>query len=92
MTVTVYTLDNCGYCKVAKELLAFKEVPYNEVKVPRDLSTAEFSQQYPGVRQFPLIIDESNNNRIGGFRDLQEWLLDRENQQLLNESVKGLSL
>jgi len=92
MSVKLYTVDNCGYCKVAKELLAFKQVPYTEVKVPRELSTQEFAEKYPDVRQFPLIIDESTSNRIGGFRDLQEWLLSRENQQLLNENIKDLTL
>lgn len=91
MTVTVYTLENCGYCHVAKELLKFKEVPYSEVKVPHDMSTREFTEQYPGVKQFPYILDESNKP-IGAFKDLQEWLLERENRQLLNEQVSGMSI
>lgn len=89
--VTVYTLENCGYCKVAKELLAFKQVSYTEVKVPDDMTTREFVTQYPDVRQFPLILDE-DSNKIGGFSDLQEWLLDREKKQLLNEQISGLSI
>lgn len=91
MTVTVYTLENCGYCKVAKELLKFKNVPYTEVKVPDDMTTREFVLAFPGVKAFPLVIDESNSP-IGGFRDLQEWLLQREEKVLLNEQVSELSL
>jgi len=91
MTVTVYTLDSCGYCKVAKELLEFKSVPYVEVKVPHQMTTRDFKEQFPEVKGFPLIIDEGSN-MIGGFRDLQEWLLERENRQLLNEQVTGLSI
>ena len=91
MTVTVYTLENCGYCKVAKELLKFKEVNYTEVKVPNDMSTRDFVNMYPMVKSFPLIIDEAAQP-IGGFRDLQEWLLSREQRQLLNEQLTGLSI
>jgi len=91
MTVTVYTLESCGYCKVAKELLTFKNVPYTEIKVPVDMTTRDFTENFPGVKQFPLIVDESSNP-IGGFRDLQEWLLERENRQLLNEQITGLSI
>ena len=91
MTVTVYTLQNCGYCKVAKELLKFKNVPFTEVKVPEDMTSREFVSQYPNVKQFPLILDEAAAP-IGGFRDLQEWLLQREEKQLLNEQVSGLSI
>lgn len=91
MTVTVYTLENCGYCHVAKELLKFKEVAYTEVKVPHDMSVREFSQAYPTIKGFPFILDESNQP-IGAFKDLQEWLLERENRQLLNEQVSGLSI
>lgn len=91
MTVTVYTLQNCGYCKVAKELLLFKKVPFTEVKVPEDMTTQEFVSQYPEVKTFPLILDETSST-IGGFKDLQEWLLQREERQLLNEQVSGLSI
>ena len=91
MSVTVYTLQNCGYCKVAKELLKYKNVWFNEVKVPDDMSTREFVEAYPLVKGFPFILDESANP-IGGFSDLQEWLLAKEQQQLLNEQLTGLSL
>ena len=91
MTVTVYTLESCGYCKVAKELLTFKNVPYTEVKIPIQMTTRDFKEQFPHVKQFPFIIDEGSN-MIGGFSNLQEWLLERENRQLLNEKVSGLSL
>ena len=91
MTVKVYTLQNCGYCKVAKELLAFKEVAYEEVKVPEQMTTREFTTKYPNTKTFPLILDE-NDDKIGGFRDLQEWLLARENKQFLTEDIKGLSI
>lgn len=91
MTVTVYTLENCGYCKVAKELLKFKSVDYAEVKIPDDMPTRDFVTMYPTVKSFPLIIDEASKP-IGGFSDLQEWLLSREQKQLLNEQLTGLSI
>jgi glutaredoxin 3 len=89
--VIVYTLENCGYCKVAKELLQFKGVSYSEVKVPHDISTRDFISEYPTVKSFPLIVDETTGP-IGGFTDLQEWLLQQEQKQFLTEKVSGLSI
>ena len=91
MSVTMYTLQNCGYCKVAKELLKYKDVSYSEVRVPDDMSTREFVESYPHVKSFPFILDESAKP-IGGFSDLQEWLLAKEQKQLLNEQLTGLSI
>lgn len=89
--VIVYTLENCGYCKVAKELLAFKNVQYSEVRVPHDVSTRDFVLQYPDVKGFPLVVDEAAGP-IGGFTDLQEWLLEREQKQFLTEQASRLSI
>jgi glutaredoxin 3 len=91
MTVTIYTLDNCGYCKVAKELLKFKQVSFNEVHVPQDMTSRDFVTKFPNTKQFPLILDE-DSMQIGGFKDLQEWLLMRDERELLNEKITGLSL
>jgi glutaredoxin len=91
MTIVVYTLENCGYCKVAKELLKFKKVDFKEVKVPEEMTTRDFVSTFPDVKQFPYILDETSNP-IGSFSDLQEWLLNREKQQLLKEQIGGLSI
>jgi glutaredoxin 3 len=92
MSVTVYTLDNCGYCKVAKELLKFKDVVYTEVHVPQDFSTRDFMTKFPKIKTFPLIIENEGEVIIGGFTDLQEWLLKKEKTKTLTDEIKGLTL
>ena len=34
--VTVYTTEPCGYCRVAKALLAKRRIPYEEINLSRD--------------------------------------------------------
>lgn len=91
MTLTIYSLDNCGYCKVAKELLNHKKIDYKEVKVPHDMTTSEFVKKYPTVKSFPLVLDE-NSEPIGGFTALQQWVIDRDEKEALNNQLTGLSI
>ena len=91
MTVTVYTLETCGNCILAKQLLNFKDISYNEVMIPQQMSVHEFTELYPSIKQFPFVVDETNDP-IGGVNDLREWLLQREQRQLLNEQMSGLSI
>jgi glutaredoxin len=87
--ITIYSLDNCGYCKVAKELLKFKKVEYTEIKVPDNMSSRDFVIKYPTVKSFPYIIN-GTSEKIGGFSDLQEWLLAREKKLALNKISEQL--
>ena len=75
--MTIYTMDGCGNCTAAKALLDFKKVNYKQVHVPQDMTAAEFVSNFPGVRQFPCIIDEKGDY-IGALKQLQEYLLSKE--------------
>jgi len=74
--IKFYTMDGCGYCIAAKALLDFKKVDYQTVKVPDDITTRDFVETFPEIKQFPLITE--NDNVIGGLPQLQSYLLSKE--------------
>jgi len=75
--LTIYTMDGCGHCKAAKAILDFKNVEHKQVHVPNDMTTADFVNAFPGVRQFPCIVGE-DGKYIGALKELQEYLLQKE--------------
>lgn len=75
--LTIYTMDGCGHCNAAKALLEYKEVPHKQVHVPIDMTTAEFVNNFPGVRNFPCILAE-DGSYIGALKELQLYLLSKE--------------
>ena len=77
MTMTIYTMDGCGLCIAAKALLEFKNIPYRNVHVPRDMTTAEFVTNFPSVRNFPCVVAE-DGSYIGALKELQNYLLSME--------------
>lgn len=77
MTIKMYTMDGCGNCKAAKALLDFKNVDYNLINVPNDMTTIEFVQTFPGIKSFPCILAE-DGSYLGGLSELQSYLLAKE--------------
>lgn len=74
--VRIYTTVYCPFCRLAKELLAGKRVPYEEVDVTDDADTRRWLAAASGRRTVPQIfVDE---RPIGGFDDLSE--LDRRGE------------
>jgi ribonucleotide reductase alpha subunit len=88
--VEIYSVINCKYCTLSKELLNQKNIPFKE----HLLDTDESKKQYLGtvntrcedgvcqlvdkdnkVKSFPQIY--MNNERIGGYNELVERLSER---------------
>lgn len=76
MSFTVYSMEGCGHCVGAKAALTIKNIPFKEIKVPDDMTTADFIERFPNARSFPLIFDDEHF--VGGFKDLQDYLLSKE--------------
>ncbi len=53
--VTIYSTDTCGYCKMAKEFLASKGVPYTEYNVGTDLEKRKEMIEKSGQMGVPVI-------------------------------------
>lgn len=66
--VTIYTTPLCGYCQMAKRLLASKAVAFEEIDVSRDARAREALIARSGRRTVPQIwIGERH---VGGCDDL----------------------
>ena len=80
MKIVVYTKANCPNCVSAKQLLQAKGLAYREI--PIDLQPEEFEylvSMPPQARQMPQIF--INDERIGGFAGLREWIKWKEEQK-----------
>ena len=68
--ITVYTTEPCGYCRVAKALLAKRNVPYEEINLAKDPEGRAALVALTGQMTFPQIV--VGERAIGGFRELLE--------------------
>lgn len=65
MAVTLYSTPTCGYCKLAKEYLKAKNVPFTEFNVASDMAKAQEMVQKSGQMGVPVL--EVNGKVIIGF-------------------------
>jgi glutaredoxin 3 len=66
--VTIYTSPVCGYCTMAKRLLAGKGVAVHEIDAASDPHTLQEMMTRSGRRTFPQIF--FGERHIGGYDDL----------------------
>jgi glutaredoxin 3 len=66
--VVVYTTRNCGYCVVAKRLLAKRGVPFEEVDVTGDAAARTWLVETTRRRTVPQIFIDGEP--IGGYEEL----------------------
>lgn len=83
MKFRLYTKANCPYCQMAIQLLAEKQKEfecYAMDKQPKLLTEIKKTYRWNTV---PIVVEitEGQEKFIGGFTDLQEYLLN--NKQLL---------
>jgi glutaredoxin 3 len=72
--ITIYSTPTCAYCKMAKEYLTSKNIPYTEVDVSQDHAKQEEMVAKSG--QFGVPVIDVDGNIIVGFdkRRLDELL------------------
>ena len=66
--ITVYTTEPCGYCRVAKALLAKRNVPYTEVNLAKDPEGRAELVRLTGMMTFPQVVIDGRP--LGGFQEL----------------------
>ena len=73
-SVSIYTTDTCGYCKMAKEFFQKNGVEYQEFNVGTDLAKRQEMIEKSGQMGVPVIVVD--NDLIVGFNKskLQELL------------------
>jgi glutaredoxin 3 len=64
----MYTTDPCGYCRVAKALLAKRRIPYEEINLSRDPDGRAELVRRTGMMTFPQVIIDGES--IGGYQEL----------------------
>ena len=70
--MTIYTTNNCIFCKNAKDYLIQHNIEYLEI----NLNTSEKKEEFKkttGLKTVPQIYDYGNNH-IGGYEDLVSYL------------------
>jgi glutaredoxin 3 len=72
--LTVYTTEPCGYCRVAKALLAKRRVNYNEINLARDPEGRAELVRLTGMMTFPQVVID--DRPLGGYQELVK--ADRE--------------
>jgi glutaredoxin 3 len=73
--VTIYSTQTCPFCRLAKQLLQERQIPYQDVDVTGDDEARErLVQKADGRRTVPQIF--IGDVGIGGYTDLAQ--LDRE--------------
>lgn len=82
-SILVYTKDDCPYCTYAKNLLAEKGLEYTENKIGHALIREEFVSIFPDVKTLPLII--VNGTKIGGYKELVEYINNEQSKTFLAE-------
>lgn len=74
--VIIYSGDSCGYCQMAKQLLARRGITPQEIKVDADPALRAEMIERSGRRTLPQIF--ISGRHIGGYDDLAA--LDRSGQ------------
>jgi glutaredoxin 3 len=66
--ITVYTTEPCGYCRVAKALLAKRGVQYEEINLAKDPEGRAELVRLTGMMTFPQVVIDGKS--IGGYQEL----------------------
>lgn len=71
MTITVYSTPTCPYCKLVKEFLKEKNLPYNDVDVSADGEAAKQMVKLSGQMGVP-VVDVSGQIIVGWNKNALE--------------------
>ena len=66
--ITLYTTEPCGYCRVAKALLAKRGVQYEEINLAKDPEGRAELVRLTGMMTFPQVVIEGES--VGGYQEL----------------------
>ena len=70
--VEIYTKSNCSFCEMAKQYFDSQNIRYSLHDVENVETFNELLNRNPSARTMPQIF--INDQLIGGYTDLIEWL------------------
>lgn len=79
--LTVYSKNNCPFCVQAKNLLALKNIPFEEIKVDEVPEARQFVME-AGHRTVPQIYHNGKLFVEGGFQGLSKLTDDQLKEKL----------
>lgn len=79
--VTVYTTEPCSHCRAAKDILAKREIAYDEVNLSKDPDGRAELARRTGLMTFPQIMIDGET--LGGARELHAAAKSGKLDQLL---------
>lgn len=82
-TVIVYSKEPCPYCNMAKDLLASRNIDFEEIRVDLDNAKLQEMMQKSNRRTVPQIF--INDQSIGGYDDLAALAKSGKLDDLLNQ-------
>ena len=78
MKVKIYTIKDCMFCQLAKQLLKKKNIKYEEIIIDSTNNTFENLKTKTNFTTLPQIF--INNTFIGGYSELKVLLENIKNQ------------
>jgi len=66
-TITVYTTEPCSFCSRVKDLLAKRDLAYDEINLSKDPAGRAELVRRTGMMSFPQVI--IGEELVGGFRE-----------------------
>ena len=72
---TVYSKDNCKYCRAVEELLKMKDLPYTKYNLGEDFTADQFIAQFGEGSTFPKV-KNFEGEVIGGAKETLIYLKD----------------
>ena len=76
MNFTVYSKDNCPYCKKIKMVLELTGVNFVNYNLNEDFTKQEFYNQFGEGSTFPQVVCDAEN--IGGCIDTIKFLREQQ--------------
>ena len=72
---TVYSKDNCKYCRAVEELLKMKDLPYTKYNLGEDFTADQFIAQFGEGSTFPQVSCEGK--KLGGSIETIQFLKEK---------------
>lgn len=82
---TIYTSENCKYCKDAKNLLDLHGIDYHEISIEEEGVRDMFKEK--GFKTVPQVFKEKTS--IGGFNALENYLKEKVIAEEIKHKSKG---
>lgn len=81
MHFQLYTKDNCPWCDRAKQLMKEKGFTYTELIYNTDYTREDLQKKLPNINRLTVPQIFINNEHIGGYENLVEFLKDGNVEQ-----------